>query len=66
MFKYLDHSGALSEVDVGADGTVYGIKSVDQELWKYDESNFVQVPTKIDQISVGNKDNVWGLYNPSG
>jgi len=55
-------SGSLSQISVGADGTVWGLDS-SQNIFTWDSgaSQFVQVPGQLVQIAVGNVNAVWGL-----
>ncbi|MGN6821430.1 MAG: tectonin domain-containing protein, partial [Candidatus Nitrosocosmicus sp.] len=61
--KFVQVPGALSDIAVGADGTVWGLGNPNGNgnIWKYNGNDFVQVPGALDKIAVGNKDNVWGL-----
>src|ERR1700761_9717233 len=54
--------GSLSQISVGADGTVWGIDS-SQNIFTWDPSSgqFVQIPGQLKQIAVGNANAVWGL-----
>ena len=54
--------GSLSQISVGADGTVWGLNS-SQQIFTYDSASgqFVQVPGSLTQIAVGNAQAVWGI-----
>jgi hypothetical protein len=53
-------AGNLSQIRVGADGTVWGINS-SQNIFRFDGNQFGNVPGQLTQISVGNSAHVWGL-----
>ena len=46
-------------------GAVAQVKAVTHIIYKWDGNSFQQVPGALEQISVGNKDNVWGVVAPS-
>ena len=46
-------------------GAVTQVRAVMHIIWQWDRTNFVQVPGALEQISVGNKDNVWGVVVPN-
>lgn len=54
--------GALQQISVGADGTVWGLNSAG-EIYKYDsqQQTWVQERGALAQIAVGSASSVWGL-----
>jgi virginiamycin B lyase len=54
--------GNLSQISVGADGTVWGVNAGDQiYTWDAQTSSWVNIPGSLAQIAVGSSSAVWGL-----
>jgi virginiamycin B lyase len=60
--------GALTNVAIGADGTVYGLNSGGY-IYTYNGTQFANIPGQLSTLpgsfSVGNKNAVWGLNSAS-
>lgn len=54
--------GALSQISVGADGSVWGLNS-SQQIYRYDSASqdWTNIPGALQQIVVGSSTAVWGL-----
>lgn len=54
--------GALTQLSVGADGTVWGINS-SQQIYSYDyvSGNWTNIPGSLVQIAVGSSTAIWGV-----
>src|SRR5579875_3716270 len=54
--------GELTQVSIGADGTIFGINQGEQTYtYNLATSTWTNVPGSLTSISVGNATNVWGL-----
>ncbi len=53
-------SGALTQISVGADGSIWGLNS-SQQIFTYGSSGWTNIPGALLQIAVGSSDAVWGL-----
>ncbi len=52
--------GALQEISVGADGSVWGLNS-SQQIFTYSSSGWTNIPGTLSQIAVASSTAVWGL-----
>jgi hypothetical protein len=52
--------GFLSQISVGADGSVWGINSAHQ-IFTYSSGGWTQIPGYLSQIAVGSRGAVWGI-----
>ena len=54
-------SGGLKHVSVGADATVWGVKSGDALFRHNSDNTWTHIPGLLKQVSVGNANNTWGI-----
>lgn len=54
--------GSLTQVAVGADGSVWGINQSQQiYTWNFSSSSWTNIPGSLTQIAVGSSNAVWGI-----
>jgi hypothetical protein len=60
-FSLLPGNGALAQVSVGNDGTLYGVyQAGGNNVYRHNGSTWAAIPASLDQISVGDEDRIVG------
>jgi hypothetical protein len=60
-FSLLPGNGALAQVSVGNDGTLYGVYNTNgNNVYRHNGATWVALPVSLDQISVGDDDRIVG------
>lgn len=56
-------AGAMQQVSVGDDGTLYGIDASDH-VWHWQGDKFVKIPGILRELAVGSAEHLWGVQAP--
>jgi phospholipase C len=54
--------GALTQITVGADGSVWGINA-SQQIYEFTNAEWINTPGSLTQIAAGSAGSVWGINN---